>query len=139
MVIMSFRFSKKKITFIVGLFLFAITAVLFGGKLIGTVQQTAAHSKIKSEKILGGTEEERQKFIRSFGWEITEEPLTVMEVKIPEEFDSIYEEYNNLQKRREWILRNTREKDVKNINILSLTIRTGRNTLSVRCWFMMAG
>ena len=33
-----------------------------------------------------------------------------MEVKIPEEFDSIYEEYNNLQKRREWILRNTREK-----------------------------
>lgn len=124
MVIMSFRFSKKKIAFIVGLFLFAITAVLFGGKLIGTVQQTAAHSKIKSEKILGGTEEERQKFIRSFGWEITEEPLTVMEVKIPEEFDSIYEEYNNLQKRREWILRNTREKDVKNINILSLTIRT---------------
>ena len=98
MVIMSFRFSKKKIAFIVGLFLFAITAVLFGGKLIGTVQQTAAHSKIKSEKILGGTEEERQKFIRSFGWEITEEPLTVMEVKIPEEFDSIYEEYNNLQK-----------------------------------------
>ena len=53
--------AKKKITFIVGLFLFAITAVLFGGKLIGTVQQTAAHSKIKSEKILGGTEEERQK------------------------------------------------------------------------------
>ena len=52
MVIMSFRFSKKKIAFIVGLFLFAITAVLFGGKLIGTVQQTAAHSKIKSEKRL---------------------------------------------------------------------------------------
>ena len=24
--------------------------------------------------------------------------MTVMEVKIPEEFDSIYEEYNNLQK-----------------------------------------
>ena len=54
MVIMSFRFSKKKIAFIVGLFLFAITAVLFGGKLIGTVQQTAAHSKIKSEKSWGG-------------------------------------------------------------------------------------
>ena len=50
------------------------------------------------KKSWGGTEEERQKFIRSFGWEITEEPLTVMEVKIPEEFDSIYEEYNNLQK-----------------------------------------
>ena len=53
MVIMSFRFSKKKDCFYCGAFLFAITAVLFGGKLIGTVQQTAAHSKIKSEKILG--------------------------------------------------------------------------------------
>ena len=98
MVIMSFRFSKKKLVFIVGIFLFAITAVLFGGKLIGAVQQTAVQSKVKSEKILGGTEEERQKFIRSFGWEVAEEPLTVMEVKIPEEFDSVYEEYNNLQK-----------------------------------------
>ena len=28
MVIMSFRFSKKKLVFIVGIFLFAITAVL---------------------------------------------------------------------------------------------------------------
>ena len=52
MVIMSFRFSKKKLVFIVGIFLFAITAVLFGGKLIGAVQQTAVQSKVKSEKIL---------------------------------------------------------------------------------------
>lgn len=65
---------------------------------MAAVQQTAVQSKVKSEKILGGTEEERQKFIRSFGWEVAEEPLTVMEVKIPEEFDSVYEEYNNLQK-----------------------------------------
>ena len=47
MVIMSFRFSKKKIAFIVGLFLFAITAVLFGGKLIGTVPKQDEHTKIK--------------------------------------------------------------------------------------------
>ena len=66
MVIMSFRFSKKKITFIVGLFLFAITAVLFGGKLIGTVQQTAAHSKIKSEKILGGDRRRKAKIYPVF-------------------------------------------------------------------------
>ena len=113
MVIMSFRFSKKKLVFIVGIFLFAITAVLFGGKLIGAVQQTAVQSKVKSEKILGGTEEERQKFIRSFGWEVAEEPLTVMEVKIPEEFDSVYEEYNNLQKTQGMDLTKYQEKQKK--------------------------
>lgn len=103
MVIMSFRFSKKKLVFIVGIFLFAITAVLFGGKLIGAVQQTAVQSKVKSEKILGGTEEERQKFIRSFGWEVAEEPLTVMEVKIPEEFDSYTRSIIICKRPRGWI------------------------------------
>ena len=58
----------------------------------------ADQSTVKSEKIAGETEQQRQAFIRSFGWEIEEEPLTVMEVKIPDEFDAVYEEYNTLQK-----------------------------------------
>ncbi len=45
MVMLSFRFSKKKTLFFVGVFVFAVTAVLFGGKLIGSVRQTASQAK----------------------------------------------------------------------------------------------
>ena len=97
MFIMSFRLSEKKIFIAVGIFLLA-AAVLLGGKWIGSIQQTAAQPKGKSEKIMGKTEEQRQSFIASFGWETEEEPSLVMEILIPEKFDSVYEEYNNLQK-----------------------------------------
>lgn len=113
MVMLSFRFSKKKMLFFVGVFVFAVTAVLFGGKLIGSVRQTASQSKVKTEKIAGETEEQRQSFIRSFGWEITEEPTTIMEIKIPEEFDDIYEEYNNLQKTQQMDLSSYKGKRCK--------------------------
>ena len=98
MVIMSFRWSRKKAGWIVGALLLAAGMLVFGGKIVGAVRQTAAQSTVKSEKIAGETEQQRQAFIRSFGWEIEEEPLTVMEVKIPDEFDAVYEEYNTLQK-----------------------------------------
>ncbi|MDD3193974.1 MAG: DUF4830 domain-containing protein [Oscillospiraceae bacterium] len=98
MIVMSFRLGKKRALCLIGFFLFVLAAILFGGRLIGAAQQTASQSKIKSEKIAGGTESQRQEFIASFGWEIETEPSLVMEVKIPETFDAVYEEYNNLQK-----------------------------------------
>ena len=60
MVIMSFRFSKKKITFIVGLFLFAITAVLFGGKIVGVLSREEATIQ-KIGLLMGGISEEEEK------------------------------------------------------------------------------
>ncbi len=98
MFMLSFRFSKKKALLFSGVFLFAVLAALFGGKLVGSVRQASLQSKVKTEKIEGGTEEQRQSFLGSFGWQVEKEPSTVMEIKIPEEFDKVYEEYNNLQK-----------------------------------------
>ena len=60
MVIMSFRFSKKKIAFIVGLFLFAITAVLFGGKIVGVLSREEATVQ-KIGLLMGGISEEEEK------------------------------------------------------------------------------
>ena len=40
---------------------------------------------------------ERLGFIAQFVWQVNEEPDTVTEVLIPEDFDEVYESYNNLQ------------------------------------------
>lgn len=42
--------------------------------------------------------EDRIKFLRHFGWEITPEPTETVTVTIPESFDEIFTGYNTLQK-----------------------------------------
>lgn len=42
--------------------------------------------------------EERLAFIAQFGWEVSEEPIEVEDVLVPEKFDELYAGYNALQK-----------------------------------------
>lgn len=44
---------------------------------------------------------ERLAFLSQFGWEVTEEPVEVVEVIIPPEFDDVYNEYNEIQKEQD--------------------------------------
>ena len=41
--------------------------------------------------------QERLKFISQFGWEVDSEPVEVNEVIIPQEFDDVYNNYNEIQ------------------------------------------
>ncbi len=47
--------------------------------------------------VSAGTPGERLSFISHFGWEVDEEPIEVREVVIPETFDDVYNNYNNIQ------------------------------------------
>ncbi|HWP80491.1 MAG TPA: DUF4830 domain-containing protein [Candidatus Acidoferrum sp.] len=62
----------------------------------GDDAQTAATGDIGSIKLK--TNEDRIAFIRSFGWEVNESAVEVMEVAIPKEFDAVYSAYSELQK-----------------------------------------
>ena len=42
--------------------------------------------------------EERLAFISQFGWDVEEDPVAVEEVRIPQQFDEVYERYNAVQK-----------------------------------------
>jgi len=42
-------------------------------------------------------EDERKAFLAQFGWETSGEPIEVVEVIIPAEFDEVYENYNKIQ------------------------------------------
>lgn len=41
---------------------------------------------------------ERVEFLESYGWQVSEEPIEVMEVILPAEFDETYTKYNEMQK-----------------------------------------
>lgn len=44
------------------------------------------------------TNEERVKFLEGFGYEIDEKPYEVVSVRIPQEFDSVFDKYNDIQR-----------------------------------------
>jgi hypothetical protein len=58
------------------------------------------------------TEEERTAFLKQFGYEIKETPIEAKEVTVPEQFDSVYEKYNDIQKAQGLNLSNYKGKTV---------------------------
>ena len=48
-----------------------------------------------------GNAAERLAFISQFGWDVAEDPVEVTEILIPAEFDEVYEQYNDIQKKQD--------------------------------------
>ncbi len=44
--------------------------------------------------------ENRVNFLNNLGWEVETEPLEIEEVLIPQEFDAVFQRYNDLQKQQ---------------------------------------
>lgn len=55
---------------------------------------------LKQEDIKLKTNDDRVSLLEGYGWTVDKEPLEFMEVKIPEEFDGVYNEYNEIQKKQ---------------------------------------
>lgn len=53
--------------------------------------------KTSKETIKGETNEERIEYLKTFGWQVSSDPVEVVNITIPEEFDQTYNEYNALQ------------------------------------------
>ncbi|MGN1340134.1 MAG: DUF4830 domain-containing protein [Oscillospiraceae bacterium] len=63
--------------------------------------------------IPGETNQQRLEYIQSFGWNTGITHSDVKEVRIPVNFDEVYEEYNDLQKKQGFDLRSYRAHSVK--------------------------
>ena len=61
-------------------------------------QAVSKNGEINYDKVK--TNEDRIEFLRQFGWEVNQEPISASEVRIPSEFDKIFLQYNELQKRQ---------------------------------------
>ena len=53
--------------------------------------------KASKDSIRGETNEERVSYLQTFGWKISADPVEVVNIVVPEKFDSTYDEYNALQ------------------------------------------
>ena len=109
MFMMSFRLRKRgmliggvALLLVLVLGITGISGMWKGSDSVAAEAATGNASVKISEmkKVSGKTNEDRLKFIRSFGWEVDEEPAEIMEVIIPEEFDDVYTQYNAIQKKQ---------------------------------------
>ena len=71
---------------------------------------TGALESVNYDKIK--TNEDRVNFLASFGWTVKSEPVESEEVTIPEDFDAVFIEYNNLQKMQGLDLSKYKRRDV---------------------------
>ncbi len=46
------------------------------------------------------TNKERVEFLTSLGWEVSKEPIEEQVITIPKEFDDVYTQYNDIQKKQ---------------------------------------
>ena len=78
-----------------------------------TASETVSYTydKIKSD-------DDVEKFLAQFGWQVGAEPHETADVTIPEEFDKIFAAYNEIQKRQGLDLSRYKRKDVKRYTYL---------------------
>jgi len=100
MFMISFRLKKKRILIAAALVIVAFIAVagarpLFDSDAVATGGDNVGRPERPTRV---RTNEQRLDFIASFGWQVEPEPVEIVEVIIPAEFDSLYEEYNALQR-----------------------------------------
>ena len=90
MLVMTARVDKKKIAIILAVVVVAVVGLvmLLGGN--EDVTATAATTVASNE--------DRVKFLNSFGWEVTNSPVESSQVQIPEKSSQVFDRYNELQK-----------------------------------------
>ncbi len=107
MFVYSVKSSKIKMVILILLVLLLVLAML----LVTHLHQPAeagSELNIKAENA-----QQRVAFLSQFGWRFDEDPVEVAEVIIPPEFDSVYEQYNAIQKEQGFDLTNYQGKRVK--------------------------
>lgn len=95
--------KSSRLPMITGLILLAGGAVWLAFRLTGG----------SSDGIPGETNQQRLQYIQSFGWNTGITHCDLEEVRIPVNFDEVYEEYNDLQRKQGFDLRKYRAHSVK--------------------------
>ena len=109
MVILTAKLSKGKL---IGILCAAIAVIvliiaLSARGAASRLLETAGKRHIRLE-----TAEAQAEFLEKNGFSVAQEPVRVQEVRIPEEFSEVYQQYNELQKSQGFDLRRYRGKTV---------------------------
>ncbi len=102
MIVFTTKITRRKIVSgILALCIIVCSAfvVMRDGNNVDTVSVPEETKNIHEGKKLK-TNEERVALLGEYGWTVENEPIEFMEVKIPEVFDGVYNDYNEIQKRQ---------------------------------------
>lgn len=91
---------KSKMLKRIGVALLAAVFVTVGAVYYVNAKRSAPVSRVDGISMKASTAQERIDFLSQFGWEINEDPCQVKEVVIPTEFDEVYQNYNEIQKKQ---------------------------------------
>lgn len=91
MLIMTAKVDKKKIAIILAAIVVLVAGLVLLLKGRNSATPTAATTSVVSN-------DDRVKFLNSFGWEVTVTPVESNQVRIPEKPSEIFDRYNALQK-----------------------------------------
>ncbi len=102
MVVFTTKLTRRK--FISGLLALSIAicsvVAVIGNAREDVVVSVSDEAPMLAEGRTAVENEDRVAILRECGWEVDEEPVEFIEVKIPREFDGVYGEYNEIQKRQ---------------------------------------
>lgn len=90
--VFSLKANKKRILAFVVLALIVVGAAFL-------LKQKGADAPKKQEVVLENNES-MVNYLKSFGWDVDNEPVETREVMIPEKFNDIYTTYNDMQKKQ---------------------------------------
>lgn len=109
MFVKSIKLSRANLLIFAGVVILAITGLVV---LFSTPDSVPTAGKV-STSTQAVSPDQREAFLKSFGWEIDQDPKEITEVLIPTEFDATYEKYNIIQKRQGFDLSDYKGKRVK--------------------------
>ena len=95
MLIVTAKVPRRKLAVGVALAALACCCALVLNLSGGTVREAAAPATPNPKGVRSNTD--RVEYLRSYGWEVTEDPVATQELLIPEELDESYDEYLALQ------------------------------------------
>lgn len=99
MVIMTAKLSKRKrIAIVLLLVLAVIVACVCIGRASNGETETPPQTGEETQMAAIKTNEDRVAFLKSFGWEISTEPVQTQQVRVPTDPSEVFLRYNELQK-----------------------------------------
>lgn len=107
MFVVSIKTTKKKLLAAVGLLALSLAVVIISPV---ASRQASADMGINYS---ASNSQERIAFLSQYGWLVNEEPTEVVEIIIPNEFSTVYENYNQLQSEEGFNLKDYCGKRVK--------------------------
>lgn len=99
MFVLLMRMPKKKwaiLSFVLLVFCVAAVCLFSGDRTVSTAGKAS---------VSGETNEERISYLESFGWQVEPEPCEIVEVQIPTVFNDVYEQYNDIQRKQSFDLK----------------------------------